>query len=124
LFRRESGALASDLIREALAVTQFVYGAPPALQCVHCGKDVALVTFIDADKVRRKRDAGRCYVRAGFDRCTATTKGGLTVVHIAPAALPHAQAPALPLFEPSEQALELTPPDSTRTISVTLIRGR
>ena len=25
-----------------------------------------MITFVDADKVRRKRDPGRCYIKAGF----------------------------------------------------------
>ncbi len=95
LFRRESGPLASVLIREALSCSRWKYGAPPALPCVHCGKPVAMATFVDASKVRHKRDAGRCYKHARFERCTATTKGGLIVWHIRPANMPEAEAPLI-----------------------------
>lgn len=92
-FRREGGPLASELIREALAATLCVWANPPRLTCRHCGFPVSLVTFVDRDEVRRKRDPGRCYIRAGFRRCTATTKGGLVVVHIGYETMPAAEAP-------------------------------
>jgi hypothetical protein len=57
LFRNESEYLSSDLIRAAVAATCAIYGEPPAL---------GMVTFIDASSVRRKRDPGRCYRKAGF----------------------------------------------------------
>lgn len=91
-FRRESGPVASELIREALAVTRHFW-EPPSFPCPHCGRDVSMVSFIDGSKVRRKRDLGRCYIRAGFVRCTATTKGGLAVVHIGKADMPASLAP-------------------------------
>jgi hypothetical protein len=52
-----------------------------------------MVTFIDPRHVRRKRDYGRCYIKAGFRRCTATTRGGLIVVHIGVADMPAAAKP-------------------------------
>ena len=55
-FRNEGEHLSSELIREAVAATRCVW-EPPAL---------GMVTFVDASKVRRKRDPGRCYLRAGF----------------------------------------------------------
>lgn len=59
-FRNERRAvLSSILIREAVAATRAHFGAPPEL---------GMVTFVDAAKVRHKRDPGRCYVRAGFER--------------------------------------------------------
>jgi hypothetical protein len=49
--------LSSELIREAVAATRARYGDPPAL---------GMVTFVDRDKTRPKRDPGRCYRKAGF----------------------------------------------------------
>ncbi len=36
-----------------------------------------LFTFVDVGKVRRKRDPGRCFLRAGFRKCGATQTGKL-----------------------------------------------
>jgi hypothetical protein len=91
-FRRESGPVASDLIREALAATASFWTDAPRIGCKHCGETVCMVTFIDASKVKRKRDPGRCYIKAGFRRCTATTQGGLVVVHIGPENMPQKMA--------------------------------
>lgn len=82
LFRNESAHLSSELIREAIAATRAVYGEPPPL---------GMVTFIDGDKTRRKRDPGRCYIRAGFERC-GMTKGGLFAVQMLPDSMPSAEA--------------------------------
>lgn len=63
-FRNEGAGLSSELIREAVAATRALWTAP----------ELGMVTFVDAGKVRRKRDPGRCYLRAGFvraDRCGA-----------------------------------------------------
>lgn len=101
LFRREFGALASDLIREAVAITRWRYGTPP---------DRGMVTFVDADKTRRKRDPGRCYVRAGFDRA-GTTKGGLVALQMLPDRMPDPSEPHSPadLFaKPRAAATEST----------------
>lgn len=76
-FRNESPHLSSELIREAVAATRSVW-EPPAL---------GMVTFVDASKVRRKRDPGRCYVRAGFER-VGFTKGGLVALQLFPDAMP------------------------------------
>lgn len=73
LFRRERGPVASDLIRAAVGATAAVWTPPP----------LGMVTFIDPTKVRRKRDPGRCYLRAGF-RKVGTTKGGLIVLQLLP----------------------------------------
>ena len=83
LFRRESGARASDLIREALAVTRWRWGDPPEL---------GMVTFIDRGKVRHKRDYGRCYLRAGF-RVIGETKGGLLTLGISGVDMPAPEEP-------------------------------
>lgn len=78
LFRREGGPLASELIREAVAATRARWGAPPQL---------GMVSFVDADEVKRKRDPGRCYLRAGFVR-DGSTEGGLLAFRMPPEAMP------------------------------------
>ena len=82
-FRRESGPLASDLIREAVAITRHQWGDAPRL---------GVVSFVDADKVRHKRDPGRCYVRAGF-RPVGETRGGLLAFQMLPDAMPEPLEP-------------------------------
>jgi hypothetical protein len=86
LFRNESAGryLSSDLIREAVAVTRFTWPDVPAL---------GMVTFVDAGKVRRKRDPGRCYRRAGW-WVYGETKGGLVALQILPDAMPEPMEPA------------------------------
>lgn len=83
LFRRESGPIASDLIREAVAATRFLWGDPP-----HLG----MVTFVDADKVKHKRDPGRCYIKAGFIP-VGETKGGLLAFQLLPEDMPEPAPP-------------------------------
>ena len=79
LFRNERPEnLSSDLIREAVAATLAEWPEPPAL---------GMVTFVDADKVRHKRDPGRCYLRAGF-RHVGFTKGGLLAFQLLPDEMP------------------------------------
>lgn len=77
-FRNEGTNLSSSLIREAVAATRAEFGEPPAL---------GMVTFINRDKVRRKRDFGRCYLRAGF-QIAGETKGGLLALQLLPGAMP------------------------------------
>ena len=86
LFRRESADLprASDMIRAAVAVTRWKW-EPPSL---------GIITFVDADKVRRKRDPGRCYRKAGF-RHVGYTKGGLLAFQMIPENMPAAAPPLL-----------------------------
>lgn len=85
LFRREPECphLASDLIRFAVAATRWYWPETPG-----CG----MVTFVDASKVRRKRDPGRCYLRAGF-RPAGKTKGGLLVFQMLPHEMPDPMQP-------------------------------
>ena len=92
LFRREGGQhLASDLITWAVAHTRDVWPNVPPL---------GMVSFVDAAQVRRKRDPGQCYRKAGF-RHAGYTKGGLHAFQMLPAEMPPAEpipgAP-LPLF--------------------------
>jgi hypothetical protein len=83
-FRREGGnALASDLIRSAVAATRAKWpDAPP----------MGMITFVDASKVSHKRDPGRCYRKAGFRR-VGETAGGLLVFQLLPAEMPPPMAP-------------------------------
>ena len=83
LFRREDGPLASELIRDAVAVTRWVWPAVPEL---------GMVTFVDASRTRRKRDPGRCYRKAGFKH-VGFTKGGLWAFQMLPADMPEPEAP-------------------------------
>ena len=83
-FRREGGARASDLIRDAVAATRWFYGDPPAL---------GMVTFIDRDKVKPRRAGyGKCYLAAGFEE-DGETKGGLLAVRLRPENMPEAAKP-------------------------------
>ena len=91
LFRRESGPLASDLIRAACAATRARWPDLPPL---------GMVSFIDPGKTRRKRDPGRCYIKAGFRR-VGYTKGGLVVVQLLPEDFPEpmdAEGTQMPLW--------------------------
>lgn len=81
-FRNESEHLSSELIREAVAVSRSKWPAPA----------LGMVTFVNADKVRRKRDPGRCFVRAGFRPC-GETNGGLLAFQLLVTDMP---APAYP----------------------------
>lgn len=85
LFRNETRTvLSSLLITEAVAASLSVLGPPPAQ---------GIVSFVDADKVRRKRDPGRCYRKAGWKH-VGFTKDGLWTYQITPEGMP---APARPL---------------------------
>ena len=83
LFRNEGAGLSSELIVQAVACTRWYRPEIPPL---------GMVTFIDASKVRHKRDPGRCYLRAGFQPAGAT-KGGLVAVQMLPDAMPEPMRP-------------------------------
>ena len=76
-FRNEGDVLSSVLIRAAVAATRAVW-APP---------DLGMITFVNAKKVRHKRDPGRCYLRAGF-RHVGETKVGLLAFQLLPGEMP------------------------------------
>lgn len=83
-FRKESSAyLASDLIREAVGVTRWRWPTTP---------DLGMITFVDPEKVRHKRDPGRCYRKAGF-RHVGHTKAGLLAFQMIPDEMPDPIAP-------------------------------
>tara|TARA_Y100000310_G_scaffold345345_1_gene463978 strand:- start:9408 stop:9671 length:264 start_codon:yes stop_codon:yes gene_type:complete len=70
--------LSSTLIRQAVAATLWKYGDPPEL---------GMITFVNASKVKRKRDPGRCYLRAGWSR-VGETQGGLIALQLLPEDMP------------------------------------
>ena len=80
-FRNEGAGLSSDLIRQAVAATLARWPDVP---------DLGMVTFVDTDKTRRKRDPGRCFLRAGFETC-GVTKGGLVALRLPPERMPEPQ---------------------------------
>lgn len=93
LFRREphSPELASELITDAVAATRWKYGEPPPL---------GIVTFVNRDKTKPKRDPGYCYLMAGWEY-DGETKGGLVAVRQRPEKMPPPLKPLeveLPLF--------------------------
>lgn len=77
LFRREGGALASTLIRAAVAATRWHWPDVPPL---------GMVTFVDPSKVR-SANPGCCYLMAGFER-DGTTQGGLLAFRLPPQRMP------------------------------------
>lgn len=87
IFRNENaGPLASDMIREAMAIMQTLYEVP-ALGCV---------TFVDPKKVRGVRVRGEkvkgfCFMKAGF-RLVGETKKGLLAWQMLPADMPPPRA--------------------------------
>lgn len=91
--------IASALIVEAVAATRWYFGETPAL---------GMVSFVDASKVRHKRDPGRCYTRAGFKparcpkhpelqpecaACHSRTEAGLLAFQMLPHDMPEKNAP-------------------------------
>lgn len=73
LFRNETELLSSQLIREAVSATRHELGEPP---------QAGFLTFVDAGKVRPKRDPGRCFRRAGFVERGRTRDRGLIVLQL------------------------------------------
>lgn len=66
-----------------MAATRYFWGDPP---------EIGMVTFINTQKVRKKRDWGRCYLKAGFHNC-GYTKGGLVALLAEPKDFPIPQSP-------------------------------
>lgn len=88
MFRNESPHLASKMIREAVACTRWKYGEPP---------EIGMLTFVDARKVRPKRDPGYCYLMAGFEPAGHAKDGKLALL-LSPENMPDALEP-LPMPE-------------------------
>jgi hypothetical protein len=87
MFRKENRQMASELIRDAIAVTRY-YWEPPSL---------GIVTFIDKHKVkptmrRGKETWGYSYLKAGFEEA-GTTKGGLLAFLMSPDRMPEPMPP-------------------------------
>lgn len=82
-FRNEGDDLSSDLIRQAVAATRWRWPDTPT---------IGMITFVNASKVRHKRDPGRCFVRAGFRR-VGETAGGLVALQLLPADMPPPERP-------------------------------
>ena len=79
LFRNEGAGLSSELILEAVACTRVKWPTVP---------DLGMVTFIDPRTVRKKRDFGRCYRRAGFIDAGTTKKRRLIALRLPPDQMP------------------------------------
>ncbi len=71
VFRREFGLRASELIRAAEKEAWERWAGE------------RLYTYVDTKKTRRKRDPGRCFLRAGW-RYAGWTKGGLRILEKLP----------------------------------------
>jgi hypothetical protein len=93
LFRNESPYLSSELITEAVAATLALarlhpnWGPPP---------DVAhpIITMVNPERIRRKRDPGRCFRRAGWEVLGVTKEEQHIVLGCPTERLPE---PAMPL---------------------------
>ena len=84
-FRKEFGDMKpSDMIRQAVAATRYYWGDAPEL---------GMITFVDPEKVRHKRDPGRCFLKAGF-QLIGHTKRLLPTLQLLPDAMPDPE-PAL-----------------------------
>lgn len=81
-FRNESDVLSSELVTEAVAVSRHKWPGVP---------DLGMITFVNAEKTRRKRDPGRCFRKAGF-RHVGFTAGGLWALQLLPEDMPEPQA--------------------------------
>ncbi len=67
VFRNEGIMLSSELIREA---DELAWQRWP---------NERHFTYVNGDKVRHKRDPGRCFVKAGWHKC-GISKGGLVIL--------------------------------------------
>lgn len=91
-FRNEGSLLSSSLVVQAESATRWYWGEPPEL---------GFVTFVNRDKVRKKRDFGRCYRKAGWVEI-GETKGGLLALGHSKELIPDPKPPIgvnLRLFE-------------------------
>lgn len=96
--RRDAGGKpwehSSDMIRDAIAATRWKWGDVFAnRERGPRGGELGLVTFIDPAKVKRKRDLGRSYRRAGFEEVGTTKEKGLLAFLLRPKNMPPACAP-------------------------------
>lgn len=90
-FRNEGHGVASDLIREAVAITHWFYGPPPTQ---------GMVTFIDPEKVPPSIDPqgnefwGYSYMRAKFKH-VGYSKSGLVAMQLKPSKIIRSIPPAI-----------------------------
>ena len=80
-FRNEGAGLSSELILRAVAATRHYWPDVPEL---------GMITFVDAGKVRKKRDPGRCYRKAGFKHVGFTKTNNLWAFQLLPEDMPEA----------------------------------
>lgn len=83
-FRNESAHLSSELIIQAIAATRAFWPDIP---------DLGMVTFVSRRHVRRKRDWGRCYRRAGFTLAGETKINKLVALQLTPDRMPPSSFP-------------------------------
>ena len=95
LFRNQGPCLSSELIIQAVACTRHVWPSVP---------DLGFITFVDQSKVRRKRDPGRCFIRAGFHH-VGQTQGGLLAFQLLAHEMPEALEPGPWLETPGQRTL-------------------
>jgi hypothetical protein len=91
-FRNEGAGLSSELIRQAVAATRWYRGEAASWRD-EPEPELGMVTFVDAGRVRPKRDPGRCFIRAGFRNVGHTQKRGLVALQLAMADMPGAMMP-------------------------------
>lgn len=96
IFRNEGAGLSSTLIVEATHRTYAYW-----VQHYRRLPTVPLTTEINRDKVRRKRDFGRCFRRAGWVEHGETSKGLLVLRAPAPQGLPQGLPSAGPTYFPA-----------------------
>jgi len=98
IFRNEGDDLSSDLIREAVAATSALWGAP---------LEQGFVSFVDASRIR-STNPGYCFLRAGWHRA-GQTRSGKIVLQLDPADFPPPELPlhgGAPLLRVPEAPLE------------------
>lgn len=88
IFRNEAPRryLSSDLVWQACAATRALWGDPPAQ---------GMITFVDEDAIRHKRDPGRCFRRAGFRPVGRTQERDRLVLKLHPEDFPSAEFPLM-----------------------------
>lgn len=72
VFRNEGPELSSSLVREADAIADARWPGERHY------------TYVDAAKVRHKRDPGRCFLKAGWRRCGISKDRGLVILERVP----------------------------------------
>lgn len=62
IFRNDGGPLSSLIIRQAVGLTACKWGIAP------------FITYVAIEKVKHKRDPGRCFIKAGFNKVKVKKK--------------------------------------------------